>query len=348
MWEENVRRVTPYIPGEQPRESGIVKLNTNESPYPPSPEVARVLAAYDGGALRLYPDPDSTVLVGALAERYGVDPRRVFVGVGSDDVLSMAFLTFFASRRPILFPDVTYSFYDVWAAVYGIAYETVPLTKELRIDPADYRRENGGIVLANPNAPTGVYEPVALVEEIVRANPRSVVIADEAYIDFGGESCLPLTEKYENLLVVRTFSKSRSLAGLRIGFAIGSERLIKYLNDVKFSVNSYTMNPLAQLCGAAAVRDEAYFIETTGRIVETRETAKKRLAALGFSFPDSMTNFLFASHKSVPARAIFEALKKRKIYVRYWDKPRIDNALRITVGTPDEMEALYHALGEIV
>lgn len=348
MWEDRVRRVTPYVPGEQPRESGIVKLNTNENPYPPSPEVLKTLAAYDGGALRLYPDPDSSVLVGALAERYGVSPSRVFVGVGSDDVLSMAFLTFFRSDDPILFPDVTYSFYDVWAAVYGIPFETVPLTAELRIDPADYRRENGGIVLANPNAPTGAYEPVSLIEEIVRANPDSVVIADEAYIDFGGESCLPLTEKYGNLLVVRTFSKSRSLAGMRIGFAIGSEKLIRYLNDVKFSVNSYTMNPLAQLCGAAAVRDEAYFTETTQKIVETREAAKKRLSALGFSFPDSMTNFLFASHESVPARTIFEALKKRKIYVRYWNKPRIDNALRITVGTDGEMDALYRALGEIV
>lgn len=348
LWESRVRRVTPYTPGEQPRESGIIKLNTNENPYPPSPEVLRVLKEYDGGRLRLYPDPDSTVLVRALSERYGVSPSRVFVGVGSDDVLSMAFLTFFHSDSPILFPDVTYSFYDVWAEVYGIPYQAVPLTEALRIAPEDYRRENGGIVLANPNAPTGVYEPTALIEEIVRANPDSVVIADEAYIDFGGESCIPLTEKYENLLVVQTFSKSRSMAGMRIGFAIGSEKLIGYLNDVKFSVNSYTMNPLAQLCGAAAVRDGEYFEKTTKKIVETREAAKERLSALGFTFPDSMSNFLFATHTKTPAKTIFEELKKRKIYVRYWDKPRIGNSLRITVGTDGEMEALYRALGEIL
>lgn len=348
LWENNVRRVTPYTPGEQPRESGIIKLNTNENPYPPSPAVREILREYDGGRLRLYPDPDSAVLVNALAERYNVKPSQVFVGVGSDDVLSMAFLTFFHSGCPILFPDVTYSFYDVWAEVYGIPYETVPLTDELRIKPEDYRRENGGIVTANPNAPTGVYEPTAAIEEIVRANPDSVVIADEAYIDFGGESAIPLTEKYENLLVVQTFSKSRSMAGMRIGFAVGSEKLIRYLNDVKFSVNSYTMNPLAQLCGAAAVRDGEYFKKTTAKIIETRETAKKRLSALGFTFPDSMSNFIFASHTKTPAKTIFEELKKRKIYVRYWDKPRIGNSLRITVGTDEEMEALFRALGEIL
>lgn len=348
LWESRIRRVVPYTPGEQPREDGIVKLNTNENPYPPSPEARKILREYDGGRLRLYPDPDSSVLVNAIAERYGVSPRRVFVGVGSDDVLSMAFLTFFHSDLPILFPDVTYSFYDVWAAVYGIPFETVPLTEELRIAPEGYLRGNGGIVLANPNAPTGVYEPLSLMEEIVSGNSSSVVIADEAYIDFGGESAIPLTEKYENLLVVQTFSKSRSMAGMRIGFAVGSEKLIGYLNDVKFSVNSYTMNPLAQLCGAAAVRDEDYFREMAAKIIETRETAKKRLSALGFSFPDSKANFLFASHREMPAKTIFEELKKRKIYVRYWDKPRIGNSLRITIGTDEEMEALFRALGEIL
>lgn len=347
-WEGAVRRVVPYTPGEQPQESGVVKLNTNENPYPPSPEVAKTLAEFDSGKMRLYPDPEASVLVNALAERYRVKPSQIFVGVGSDDVISVAFMTFFGSDRPVLFPDVTYSFYSVWADVYRIPYETVPLTEDFRISPDGYERENGGIIFPNPNAPTGVLESPDTVERIVRSNPGSVVIVDEAYIDFGGESCLPLTEKYENLLVVQTFSKSRSMAGMRIGYAVGNERLIKYMNDVKFSINSYTMNPITQLCGAAAVRDERYFRETAKRIAETREAAKKRLKELGFVFPDSMGNFIFASHPEKKADEIFGELKKRKIYVRHWNKPRIENYLRITVGTPEEMETLFNALEEIL
>ena len=270
------------------------------------------------------------------------------MGVGSDDVLSTAFMTFFNSETPILFPDVTYSFYDVWAEVYRIPYRTCPLDGDFRIVPEDYKTKNGGIIFPNPNAPTGVLESISVIEDIAASNPGSVVIIDEAYIDFGGESCLPLIDKYENLLVVQTFSKSRSMAGMRIGFAMGSEKLIKYMNDVKFSVNSYTMNAAAQLCGAADVRDKAYFSETVNRIVATREDAKKRLKALGFEFPDSKSNFIFAKHESVPAEKIFRKLKERRIYVRRWNKPRISEYLRITIGTDSQMEALYKVLEELL
>ena len=347
-WEQYVRRVVPYTPGEQPQGSGIIKLNTNENPYPPCPEAREVLDSFDTARMRLYPTPDADVLVSAIAERYGLKKEQIFVGVGSDDVISMAFMTFFGSDKPILFPDVTYSFYDVWAEVYRIPYKTVPLREDFTIDPEDYKVPNGGIIFPNPNAPTGVLESVKMIEEIVKANPGSVVIIDEAYIDFGGESCLPLIEKYENLLVVQTYSKSRSMAGVRIGMAFGSEKLIKYMNDVKFSVNSYTMNTITQLCGAASMKNEDYFRSCTQKIIDTREYSKQRLAELGFTFTDSKSNFIFASPQKKPAQFVFEELKKRSIFVRYWNKPRISEYLRITVGTREEMDKLFAALEEIL
>lgn len=347
-WENNVRRVVPYTPGEQPKEKNIIKLNTNENPYPPAPAVRDILNNYNVSDMRLYPNPDSEILVNAIAERYGLKPSQVFVGVGSDDVISMAFMTFFNSDKPILFPDVTYSFYDVWADVYRIPYKNCPLREDFTINSDDYRQENGGIIFPNPNAPTGVLESTEMIEDILKANPDSVVMIDEAYIDFGGKSCMSLIDKYENLLVIQTFSKSRSMAGMRIGFAMGSEKLIKYMNDVKFSVNSYTMNSITQVCGAEAVRDEKYFTETVNKIINTREYSKKKLAEMGFEFTDSMSNFIFASHKEKNAGYIFEELKKRKIFVRYWNKPRINNYMRITVGTDDEMNALFKALEEIL
>lgn len=347
-WGENIRRVVPYVPGEQPKQKDIIKLNTNENPYPPAPGVEKLLKDFGCDALRLYPDTDSTELTEELAAYYHLAPAQIFVGVGSDDVLSMAFLTFFNSGKPILFPDITYSFYDVWADLYRIPYRVCPLDTDFRIVPADYKQENGGIIFPNPNAPTGVYESVDMIEDIVKANPDSVVIVDEAYIDFGGISCLPLLSKYENLLIVQTFSKSRSMAGMRIGFAMGNERLIRYLNDVKFSFNSYTMNRISQILGTEAVRDDAYFKETNARIMETRERIKKELKELGFSFPDSRANFIFASHEKMPGSQLFEALKERKIYVRHWNKPRISEYLRITVGTDEQMDALVKALREIV
>ncbi|MBO4980993.1 MAG: histidinol-phosphate transaminase [Lachnospiraceae bacterium] len=343
-WEDNVRKVVPYVAGEQPNKQNMIKLNTNECPYPPAPGVEKLLEALNCNALRLYPDSNTTLLTEALADYYNVKKEQVFVGVGSDDVLAMAFMTFFNGKDPILFPDVTYSFYDVWADLYRIPYRTCALDENWHIRPEDYKQPNGGIIFPNPNAPTGLLESLRVVEEIVKANPHVVVIVDEAYIDFGGTSALPLLEKYENLLVVQTFSKSRSMAGLRIGFCIGNEKLIRYLNDVKFSFNSYTMNMPSQVLGVEAVRNDAYFKETTQKIINTREWVKKELAKLGFTFPDSMANFIFASHRSVPAKEIFRALRDQDIYVRYWDKPRIDNCLRITIGTDEQMKVLIDFL----
>ena len=348
-WEEKVRRVVPYTPGEQPKKAGIIKLNTNENPYPPAPGVAKAAAALNAEKFRLYPEfPEQTALAKALAARYHIGTDQLFIGVGSDDVLSMAFLTFFHSDRPVFFPDITYSFYDVWANVYRIPYERKALDADFRICPADYKEPNGGVVFPNPNAPTGVRLPLDKVEEIVAANRDVVVIVDEAYIDFGGTSALPLIDKYDNLLVVQTFSKSRSMAGMRIGYAMGQPQLIRYLNDVKYSVNSYTMNTAALELGAAAVRDEDYFKACCKKIMETRAVAEERLSALGFVFQKSFANFIFASHKTMPARNIFERLRENDIYVRWWDKERIDNYLRITIGTDGQMESLYRALGKIL
>lgn len=339
-WEENIRKVVPYVAGEQPNKPGMIKLNTNECPYPPAPGVAKLLQEMDWDKFRLYPDFNATPIVDALSEYYGVKKEQIFVGVGSDDVISMAFMTFFNGGKPILFPDVTYSFYDVWADLYRIPYKRVKLDENWHIRPEDYKQENGGVIFPNPNAPTGLLESLDTVEEIIKANPDVIVIVDEAYIDFGGTSALPLLEKYDNLLIVQTFSKSRAMAGVRIGFCIGSEKLIKYLNDVKFSFNSYTMNMPAQIVGAEAVKDDAYFKEITGKIQATRERVKKELTELGFTFPDSKANFIFASHKSVPAKEIFQALREKDIYVRFWDKERINNCLRITIGTDEEMDTM--------
>lgn len=339
-WESNVRKVVPYVAGEQPKKDKMIKLNTNECPYPPAPGVEKLANEMECNNLRLYPDSNNAPLVESLAKYYKVKPEQVFVGVGSDDVLAMAFMTFFNSELPILFPDVTYSFYDVWADLYRIPYKTCALTEDWRINPEDYKQPNGGVIFPNPNAPTGVLESLDTVEEIIKANSDVVVIVDEAYIDFGGISALSLIEKYDNLLVVQTFSKSRAMAGLRVGFCIGNEKLIKYLNDVKFSFNSYTMNMPAQILGVEAVNDDAYFKDTVGKIINTREHVKKELIELGFSFPDSCANFVFASHKSVPAKEIFEALRAEDIYVRYWNKERINNSLRITIGTDEEMDVL--------
>jgi histidinol-phosphate aminotransferase len=343
-WEENVRKVVPYVAGEQPKSKNVIKLNTNECPYPPAPEVETVLHDFDYDILRKYPDPDVSDLVNALAKRQGISPRQVFVGVGSDDVLSMSFLTFFNSKKPIFFPDITYSFYDVWADLYRIPYERQPLDENFCIKKEDYFKDNGGIVIANPNAPTGVMAEISDLEEIIKANQDSIVIIDEAYVDFGGESCVPLIAKYENLLVTQTFSKSRSMAGMRIGYAMGSEKLIGYLNDVKFSFNSYTMNATAIAAGVASVENEKYFKDTVAKVVATRERTKLELSKLGFIFPDSKTNFIFASHKTVPADDIFNALRANKMYVRHWNKDRISNYMRISIGTDEEMDKVLEFL----
>ena len=345
-WSDNIRKVEPYVPGEQPKDENVIKLNTNENPYGPSPRIRDI--EQNAEMLRLYPDPAASMLVDAIAEYHGVATNQVFVGVGSDDVLAMSFLTFFNSDKPVLFPDITYSFYKVWAGLFRIPYETVPLKDDFRIDFDDYTRQNGGIVIANPNAPTSIYEPVEALEKVVKANPASVVIIDEAYIDFAGESALSLVDKYDNVLVVRTFSKSRSMAGLRIGYAVGNVELINALKSVKLSYNSYTMNMPSIILGTEAVKDEEYFRSTINKVVSTRNETKAALEKLGFAMPASGTNFLFASHKTVPAKYIFEELRAQGIYVRYFNSPRIDNYLRITIGTDEEMAEFMEKLEGII
>ena len=340
-WEENVRKVVPYTPGEQPKKSHMIKLNTNENPYPPAPAVAEVLKQFDTDMLRMYPDPAIGDLVAGIADFYQVSKDEVFVGVGSDDVLAMIFMTFFNSSKPILFPDITYSFYDVWADMLRIPYETIPLDDDFCIRPQDYKRENGGVIFPNPNAPTGELLPLAAVESIIQTNPDVIVVVDEAYIDFGGESALPLIHKYDNLIVVQTFSKSRSLAGSRIGYAIANATLIKYLNDVKYSFNSYTMDRITIEVGTKAIADRAYFEETTQKIIATREWTKRELAKLGFVFGDSKSNFIFATHPDIDVVKLFEDMKQADIYVRHFNKPeRIRPYLRISIGTDEQMQEM--------
>ncbi|MCB6364700.1 histidinol-phosphate transaminase [Intestinibacillus massiliensis] len=344
LWQEKLRKITPYVPGEQSSNPGLIKLNANENPYPPSPRVREALQGLDTGALRLYPDANASRLRGALSSYYGVKPTQVFMGNGSDDVLALAFQSFFCSGQPILFPDITYSFYPVWCGLFRTPYETVPLDGNFRVNPRDYDRPSGGVVLPNPNAPTGISEGRAFIEDILSHNQDCVVIIDEAYVDFGGWSCVPLLEQYENLLIVQTFSKSRSLAGLRIGVALGSETLIATLEAVKNSYNSYTMDAVSIEAGAAAVEDDAYFRETCRKVIGTRERCAAALRGLGFTVCPSDSNFLFVTHPAARARDIFEAMRAQNIFIRHFNLPRIDNYLRITIGTETEMDKLLSAL----
>ena len=345
-WINNVRRVKPYVPGEQPKDKDIIKLNTNENPYPPSPLVSMAINDLENKDLRLYPDPGSEKLVNALADYHGVSHDRVFVGVGSDDVLGMIFMTFFNSDREILFADVTYSFYPVWCEMLRIKYKVIPLTDDFRINKNDYMTENGGIVIANPNAPTGIIMDKNDIRDIIEANSDSIIVIDEAYIDFASpeESCLDLLDSYDNLIVVRTFSKSRNLAGLRVGYAISSPEIIKLINDVKYSYNSYTMNTLQIEGGSASVSDELYFRTNIDKVISTRERTVKELQSLGFEVLPSSTNFIFAKHNSVSGPDIFEYLKSNKIFVRHFNQDRIIDYLRITIGTDEEMDALIECL----
>ena len=343
-WRNYVRRVEPYVPGEQPKDTNIIKLNTNENPYPPAPMVEEAMKKMESEPLRLYPDPVCGELNEALAQYHRVEIENVFTGVGSDDVLSMIFLTFFNSDKPVLFPDITYSFYKVWANVYKIPYETPALNEEFRINVEDYCRENGGIVIANPNAPTSIYEDLDFIRQILDANKDSIVVIDEAYIDFGGVSAAKLLGEYDNLIVVRTFSKSRSLAGLRVGYALASAEIIKAINDVKYSINSYTLNMPSLKLATLAVKSAEYYDGISQKIINTRENTKKELEQLGFNCLPSKANFLFAKHNTIPAAEIFAALKKEGIYVRYFNAPRINEYLRITIGTDDEMKRVIEFL----
>lgn len=348
-WEKNVRKVVPYVPGEQPKLLDVIKLNTNENPYPPAPGVEKVLREFDVDTLRLYPDPLVSDLVKAIADFYGLNENQVFTGVGSDDVLAMIFMTFFNSEKPLIFPDITYSFYDVWADMLRIPYETIALDDDFRIKPEDYYRDNGGVIFPNPNAPTGELLSLDMVEDIIKHNSDVIVVVDEAYIDFGGVSALPLIEKYDNVIVVQTFSKSRSLAGSRVGYAMANPVLIKYLNDVKYSFNSYTMDRITIAAATEAVKDRDYFAETTAKVIKTREWTKNELARLGFEFGDSKSNFIFARHPKMSGQALFEKLKAEQVFVRHFSKPeRIADYLRISIGTDQQMQKLISILERIL
>ncbi|MBQ5316142.1 MAG: histidinol-phosphate transaminase [Oscillospiraceae bacterium] len=346
-WKDNLIKIAPYVAGEQPDKRDFIKLNANENPYPPAPGVIKAIEDFRGADLKKYPDANARPLMKAIAEDLGVDADNVFVGNGSDDVLALSFRAFFNSDKPIVFPDITYSFYPVWCEMLGIPYRTLPVGEDFNINAGDYNCENGGVVIANPNAPTGIGRDLSFMREILDANPGSVVISDEAYVDFGGVSALPLLREYDNLIVIRTFSKSRSMAGMRIGFAVGGDTLISALRAAKDSYNSYPLDSVAIAAGCASVADRAYFESTLKKVMATRDRLTAELRAMGFEVPDSSTNFLFAHHKSRKAADIYDFLKSRDIYVRHFRKPeRISDHLRITIGTDEETDRLTAALHE--
>lgn len=350
FWSRVVRDLTPYVPGEQPKLAKLIKLNTNENPFPPSPKVLAAIQAEldgDGARLRLYPDPNADVLKVAIARRLAVTTAEVFLGNGSDEVLAHIFMALLKHEQPILFPDITYSFYPVYCGLYGVNYRSVPLADDFSINPADYVQPNGGIIFPNPNAPTGRLLPLAAVEQILQANPDSVVVVDEAYVDFGGDSAISLVDRYDNLLVVHTLSKSRSLAGLRVGFAVGHPALIEALERVKNSFNSYPLDRLAIVGAVAALDDTEHFERTRRAVMATRETLTTALARLGFEVLPSAANFIFARHPQHDAAQLALALRERSIIVRHFKLPRIDQFLRITVGTDAECQALSEALQQI-
>ncbi|MBQ1942194.1 MAG: histidinol-phosphate transaminase [Clostridia bacterium] len=339
--------LAPYVPGEQPKERKYVKLNTNESPFPPSP-LAVKMAAEEGEKLMLYSDPDVKDLTAALAARYGVKPENVVVTNGSDEALNFAFMAFCGEDMPALFPDITYGFYKVFAQINGVPYEEIPLKEDFTIDLAEYHKRQGVVFIANPNAPTGIFLPLTEIEALVRQNPSRIVVVDEAYIDFGGESALSLIKKYDNLLVTQTFSKSRSMAGARLGFAVGSSELIADLHRVRYSTNPYNVNRMTAAAGVGAIKDEAYFQANCQKIVQTRAWAAKELSALGFTMTHSTANFLFVKHEAIAGKKLYEELKKRGVLVRHFDKPRIAGYNRITVGSEEEMQTLLAQIKTIL
>ncbi|MBE9398568.1 histidinol-phosphate transaminase [Pontibacterium sp. N1Y112] len=343
-WSEAVNGLTPYVPGEQPKDTGITKLNTNENPYPPSPAAEAAIRDFPLDRLRLYSDPDCAELKQALADHFSLEKKNVFVGNGSDEVLALTFMAFFRQEHPLLLPETTYSFYDVYCNLYDIEYKQIPLCDDFSIDLNDYAEPNAGIIFANPNAPTGRALALSEIEALLQRNTESLVVVDEAYVDFGATSAVELINRYDNVLVIQTFSKSRSLAGMRVGYAVGHEDLIAGLERVKNSFNSYPLDMLAIASSVAAIKDDAYFRETTQKIIDTREWTEKALAELGFVTVPSKTNFLFTSHRYVEAAELMGFLRANKVLVRHFSKPGIDNHLRITIGTPEEMQLLVDTL----
>jgi len=347
-WSDLVNTLTPYVPGEQPRREKLVKLNTNESPYTPSPSVLTAIAAVSGDSLRLYPDPESVELKQAFADRNGLRPEQVFIGNGSDEVLAHTFQALLKHDKPLYFPDVSYSFYPVWCDLYGITHSDVPVADDFTIDPAAYPSDNGGIIIPNPNAPTGVLMGLDDIRTLLQSNCDSVVVIDEAYIDFGGESAVQLIGEFDNLLVVQTLSKSRALAGLRVGVAMGSVELIEGLQRVKNSFNSYPLDTLAQHAALASLQDEAYFRSSCQQVIASRDRLTLAMTAMGFDVLPSAANFIFATHSQHAAGKLFAALREQGIIVRYFDKPRINEYLRISIGTDAQCDALLAAFESLL
>ncbi len=348
FWSPIVATLKPYVAGEQPRIQNLTKLNTNENPYGPSPKAIAAMQAAVADSLKLYPDPSALALRQSIARFYEVDADQVFVGNGSDEVLAHAFVALLKHEKPLLYPDITYSFYPTYCRLFGIEAVEIPLKDDFTIDLADYARDCGAIILPNPNAPTGIGLPLAAIEKLVAEHPDQPVVVDEAYIDFGGESAIPLTKKYDNLLVVHTLSKSRSLAGLRVGYAVGQRPLIDALERVKDSFNSYPLDRIAQAGAAAAVDDREWFDETRGKVIETRERVSGALRQRGFEVLPSQANFVFARHPAHSGEALAKGLRERAVLVRHFAKPRISDFLRITIGTPEECDRLIAAVEEIV
>jgi len=347
-WSEIVGKLTPYTPGEQPKVSNLIKLNTNENPYGPSPAVLMAIRAEVNDNLRLYPDPNSDKVKESIADYYKINTGQVFIGNGSDEILAHTFQALLKHKSPILFPDITYSFYPVYCGLYGIDYTTIPLREDFQIKVEDYAIANGGIIFPNPNAPTGCLLSLGEIEKLVMSNTESVIVVDEAYVDFGGESAVPLIQTYPNLLVIQTLSKSRSLAGLRVGFAIGQSHLIEALERVKNSFNSYPLDRMAITGAVAAFADVEYFEKTRLNVINSREKLANDLKALNFEVLPSAANFLFVRHDKLSASLLAQKLRERNIIVRHFNQPRIENFLRITVGKESHCQALINTLREIL
>ncbi|TCT25481.1 histidinol phosphate aminotransferase [Melghiribacillus thermohalophilus] len=347
-WSQLVKQTDPYVPGEQPSTSDVIKLNTNENPYPPSPEVTQAISRQLNDSLRLYPPPSVDDLRETIGDYYGVNKNQVFVGNGSDEVLAFSFMAFFDPGKPVMFPDITYSFYPVYARLFQLEARTVPLTDDFSIPVEPFFHAKGGVIFPNPNAPTGKYLNLEAIEQILIHNPDNVVIVDEAYIDFGGESAINLLDRYDQLLVIQTMSKSRSLAGLRVGYALGRNNLIEGLNRIKNSFNSYTIDRLAIAGARASFQDEAYFQKTRAKIIRTRNRVTDELKQLGFNVIDSQANFIFITHSGVNAGQLYQQLKANNIYVRYFDRPRINHYLRVSIGTDEEMDIFLNQLKNVL
>ncbi len=347
-WSKITKSVEPYVCGEQPKDKKYVKLNTNESPYPPSPKVIEAIKSAAGGDLRLYPDPDCDKLREVISQYYGLNKNQIFIGNGSDEVLAMAFLTFFNKDETIIFPDISYSFYPVYANLYNLNYKLAKLNEDFSIPFEEFLTENGGIVIPNPNAPTGKCLETEKIEKILKYNQNKVVIIDEAYVDFGGNSVVDLIKNYPNLLVIQTLSKSRSLAGIRVGFALGQEELINGLNRIKNSFNSYTVNRVSNAAAIAAFEDQDYFEKCVNKIINTRETTVNKLEKLDFNIIPSKSNFIFITHAKYAAKELFAKLREKGVLVRYFNKNRIDNYLRVSIGSDKDMELFIEKIKEII